>query len=219
MFGFAILKKGCVVGGQYSRNRGRVRQKGRDPGKMPLATESLKIWRALERNHGNETGFRRIGITYPCRTAGEKVKVDKWTGTGETFGLLSPSDSRAEPSLAVPVPASKAGKLGAVLPEVCILRGFKTASGTVSDTDSGFGNIGTMTSWLRLEPGRARSRGLSVCEFRSCGYVQRWCEWTGWKTHRKCPSAVVASRFAGGPTADTRLPSEIPTSHFSFRPA
>ena len=217
MFGFAIVKKGRVVRGQFSRNRGWVHQKGRDPGKMPLAIESLKIWRSLERNHGNETGIRRTGITYLCRTAGEKVKVDKSTGTGEAFGLLSSSDDCAEPLLGVPALASKARKLAAVLPEVCTDRGPETAGGMMTDTVAGFGNIRAMASWLRVEPGRARSRGLPASGFRSCANVQRCRAWTGWKTHRKCLSAVVASRFAGGLIADTRLPSETPTSHFSFR--
>ncbi len=219
MFGFAIVKKECVFGGQFSRNREWVRQKGRDPAEMPLAIESLKIWRSLERSHGIETAFRRTGTTYLCRTAGETIKVEKREGTGEAPGLLTPSVGRAEPSPAAPALASKARKFGAALPEVCTVRGFETAGGMVSGAVTGFGNIGAVPSWLREVPGRARSRGLSVHEFRGCGYPQRRRGWTGRKTQRKCLSAVVATRFAGYSMSDRPLPSETPTSHFSFRSA
>ena len=161
-----LCEKGRIAGEQSSRNWGWVRQMGRDPAEMPLAIESLKIWRSFERNYGIETGFRSTGICYLCRTAGEKAKVEKWAKTGEAFGLEqhvlgssriarllpastkeftlglhTPTDGRAEPSLAVPALAGKARELGAVLLEGCAVRGFETAGGKVSDAVTEHGNI------------------------------------------------------------------------------
>ena len=219
MFGFAFGKEGRVAGGRFSRNRGRVRQMRCDPAEKPLAITSLKIWRSLERNHGIETGFRRTGIGNPCRTAGDKVKVEKWAVIGDALGLIIPSDGRTEPSLAVPALVGEVRGPGAVLPEVCTVRGFETSGGMESDAVTGYGNIGAMPSWLRVVPGRARFWGMSVHGFLSCGYLQRRRERTGWKTYRKCPSAVVTSRCSEALTADTLFPTETPTSHLSCRTA
>ncbi len=181
-----LCEKGRIAGEQSSRNWGWVRQMGRDPAEMPLAIESLKIWRSLELNNRIETGFRNTGICYLCRTAEEEAKVEEWARTGEAFGLEqqvldssriarllpaaakgftlglhTPSDGRAEPSLAAPALARKARELGAVLLEGCAVRGFETARGTVSEAVTEFGAIRCDAivvaggAWTRLFLGNA----------------------------------------------------------------
>ena len=152
-----VCEKGRIAGEQSSRNWGWVRQMGRDPAEMPLAIESLKIWRTLDEKHRIETGFRETGISYLCRNAREQTKVEQWEETGKRFGvsqkvldsggiakllpgaasgftlgLHTPSDGRAEPSLAVPALARAAQGLGAVMLDSCAVRGIETASGNVS---------------------------------------------------------------------------------------
>ncbi len=47
-----VCEKGHIAGEQSGRNWGWVRQQGRDPREMPMVVESLRIWRRL----GDEIG-------------------------------------------------------------------------------------------------------------------------------------------------------------------
>src|SRR3954449_12718677 len=61
-----VCEKGVIAGEQSSRNWGWCRTMGRDPRELPLAIESLKLWRGLNQRIGDETGFRQIGTLYIC---------------------------------------------------------------------------------------------------------------------------------------------------------
>lgn len=43
----ALCEKGVIAGEQSSRNWGWCRQMGRDPREIPLAIESLSLWRGM----------------------------------------------------------------------------------------------------------------------------------------------------------------------------
>ena len=59
-----LCEKGIVAGEQSSRNWGWCRTMGRDPRELPLAIESLRLWRSMNERIGAETGFRQIGTLY-----------------------------------------------------------------------------------------------------------------------------------------------------------
>ena len=122
----ALIDKGRVGGEQTSRNWGWVRQQHRDLRELPLAMKSLEIWNTLNQEIGAETGFRRTGLLYVTTRPADFAQWEAWTlkareyqmhsqhpdarrGQGDDPGSVpewiggvhSPTDGRAEPSLAV----------------------------------------------------------------------------------------------------------------------
>src|SRR5579863_9480598 len=61
-----VCEKGIIAGEQSSRNWGWCRTMGRDPRELPLAIESLRLWRGINARIGAETGFRQSGTVYIC---------------------------------------------------------------------------------------------------------------------------------------------------------
>lgn len=153
-----LCEKGEIAGEQSSRNWGWCRKMGRDPREIPLAIEALRLWPDMDTLIGGDTGFRRSGIVYLCRTRQELDKREAWLETaGRPFGLDSqlltrdqmnrvlpglagswagglstPSDGRAEPARAAPAIAEGARRLGATILTGCAVRGIETTGGRVS---------------------------------------------------------------------------------------
>ena len=73
-----LCEKGEIAGEQSSRNWGWCRKMGRDPRELPLAIEALRLWPEMNSLVGAETGFRRSGIAYLCRTPEEIRKRESW---------------------------------------------------------------------------------------------------------------------------------------------
>ncbi len=147
-----LCEKGVIAGEQSSRNWGWCRQMGRDPRELPLAMAALRQWTEMDSLIGAETGFRRSGIAYLCRTSKELAKREAWLDqagrphglesrlltrdqaarvlpglTGTWAGaLFTPSDGRAEPAQAAPAIALAARRLGAVILTGCAVRGTET---------------------------------------------------------------------------------------------
>ncbi|MFL5281916.1 MAG: NAD(P)/FAD-dependent oxidoreductase [Rhodopila sp.] len=162
-----LCEKGEIAAEQSSRNWGWCRQMARDPRELPLAQEALRIWPELNALVGAETGFRRSGIAYLCRTpqdlahreawleqAGRPMGVDSRLLTriqagrllpglaGDWAGaLFTPSDGRAEPGLAGPAIAVAARRLGAKILTRCAVRGIETNSGRISGVVTEKGRI------------------------------------------------------------------------------
>ncbi|HVZ09933.1 NAD(P)/FAD-dependent oxidoreductase [Rhodopila sp.] len=154
----ALCEKGEIAAEQSSRNWGWCRQMGRDPGELPLAQEALRLWPQMNALIGAETGFRRAGILYLCRTDKELAKREAWLNeagrplgvdsrlltrvqaarllpglAGEwAGGLYTPSDGRAEPGMAAPAIAQAARRLGAAVLTGCAVRGVETSGGRIS---------------------------------------------------------------------------------------
>ena len=153
----ALLDKGNVGGEQSSRNWGWCRQQHRDLRELPLAMKSLEIWKDLNRELGAETGFRPTGLLYVTTRPDDFAQWEEWTlrareyqmhshvlspaeakamtpgSTGDWIGgVHSPSDGRAEPSLASPAVAEGARKLGATIHQNCAVRGLDIAAGKVA---------------------------------------------------------------------------------------
>src|SRR5438309_6277047 len=83
-----LCEKGAIAGEQSSRNWGWCRKMGRDPLEVPLAMEALRLWSEINSLTGAESGFRRSGIVYLCRTAEELAKREAWLEqVGKPFQL------------------------------------------------------------------------------------------------------------------------------------
>jgi glycine/D-amino acid oxidase-like deaminating enzyme len=153
----AVCEKGLIGAEQSSRNWGWVRQMGRDPAELPLAIESLRIWRGMNARISGETGFRQTGIAYLCETDADVAMYEGWLKhaaplgldsrlvSGEALGALipgmakpfraalhTPSDGKAEPFIAVPAIARAAAARGAHIITNCAVRSIERTAGKVS---------------------------------------------------------------------------------------
>ncbi len=143
----ALCEKGLIAGEQSGRNWGWVRQMGRDASEIPLAIESLSLWKGINARIAGETGFRQTGIAYLCRNARQEAEYEAWLvharkhgldsrmlrkeelrqhlpGMAEGFGaaLYTSTDGRAEPLMAAPAIARAAARAGAYIFTSCAVR-------------------------------------------------------------------------------------------------
>lgn len=167
----ALLEKGIVAGEQSSRNWGWVRQQNRDLHELALAMYSLRRWEELGPETGRDLGFRRSGILYCSKNEADIARWEKWGksarlqgfnseiltasqtnertlgGTSSWVGgVWSPTDGRAEPSLAVPAIAEACKENGVSLHQNCAVRGLDIANGKVTGvwTELGLIKAGTV---------------------------------------------------------------------------
>ncbi|WP_439572927.1 NAD(P)/FAD-dependent oxidoreductase [Phreatobacter sp.] len=169
----ALVEKGHVGCEQSSRNWGWCRQQGRARAEIPLAREALRLWEEMQAEAGRDAGFRRTGILFLTRNSEELAAWEKWAviareqqvhstvltpaevrerqpGLADDWvgGLYTPSDGRAEPSMAVPALAHAARKRGVTLHQGCAARGLETAGGRVSGVVTEKGTIRTSSVLL-----------------------------------------------------------------------
>jgi glycine/D-amino acid oxidase-like deaminating enzyme len=153
----ALCEKGRIGGEQSSRNWGWCRTMGRDESEIPLAMESLRLWRDMNRRTNRETGFRQAGIMYLCQTQTEIAAQEAWLGQASQYqvdahllkghaleaampgasgsfiaGLHTPSDGKAEPALAAPAIAEAARDHGAQIFTNTAVRGIERTGGRIS---------------------------------------------------------------------------------------
>ena len=162
-----LCEKGEIAGEQSSRNWGWCRKMGRDPREIPLAIEALRLWPEMNRLIEAETGFRRSGIVYLCRTQQELAKREAWLDqVGRPFqldtrllsrteiarvlpglagpwpgALYTPSDGRAEPAHAAPAIALGSPASGGQILTRCAVRGVETAGGKIAGVVTEHGTI------------------------------------------------------------------------------
>ncbi len=152
-----VLEKGHLAGEQSSRNLGWVRKTGRDISDLPLSVESDRLWAEMPERVGADVGYRQAGIMYVARTKAEMEKHENWIGSagGRTLdsrllgageidrlvpggaerwfgGIHTPSDGRAEPTLASSAIAAAAIAKGAVIVEHCAVRRLVMSAGQVT---------------------------------------------------------------------------------------
>ena len=162
----AVCEKGLIGAEQSARNWGWVRQMGRDPAELPLAIESLRLWRGMNERINGETGFRQAGIAYLCETDADVAMYEDWLKhalplgldsrlvTGEALqtlvpgaakpfkaALYTPSDAKAEPMLAAPAIARGAAAKGAHILTNCAVRTVERTTGHVSSVVTERGEI------------------------------------------------------------------------------
>ena len=149
----ALFEKGRIAGEQSGRNWGWVRQQGRSPVELPLMMQSLRLWKELPTQLGEDIGFHQGGSLYLAEDAKQLAALEEWlavarehslatrivTGSelkavfaaGDRWAgaLYTASDSRAEPSRAVPAIARGAVHAGASILSRTAVRGIETAPG------------------------------------------------------------------------------------------
>lgn len=160
------LEKGRLAGEQSSRNLGWVRKMNRGVADVPLALATDRLWAAMRRRVGTDVGYRQAGIMYVSRTPGELALHEAWLnsvrglsldsrmltakdidalapGTAGRWagGMYTPSDGRAEPTLAAGAIARAAMEKGAVIVERCAVRALSLSAGKVSGVVTERGEI------------------------------------------------------------------------------
>jgi glycine/D-amino acid oxidase-like deaminating enzyme len=196
-----VCEKGHIAGEQSSRNWGWVRQQARDPREMPMIIESLRIWRGLEVEIGEDVGFSNSGCLFTARTEDDVRDFEGWLAVSREFGLdtriisgteldaqirggakrwkaaiYTPSDGRAEPHKAAPAIARAASRLGATLLTGCAVRGIETSAGRVSAVVTEHGSIKTATVLCAAGAWTSlfcRSLDISLPQLRVRGTVAR----------------------------------------------
>ncbi|WP_428487359.1 NAD(P)/FAD-dependent oxidoreductase [Rhodopila sp.] len=161
-----LCEKGCIGGEQSSRNWGWCRTMGRDKGEIPLAMDSLRLWRDMNRRTSRETGFRQAGVMYLCETEREIAAQEAWLSEASqyqvdarllrgsaldkalpgashafTAGMHTPSDGRAEPAIAAPAIAEAARDHGALIFTNTAVRGIERSAGRISGVVTERGRI------------------------------------------------------------------------------
>lgn len=196
-----ICEKGYIGCEQSSRNWGWCRKMGRDPAEIPLSIASARLWHGMNEMVESETGFRETGIFYLCESLQEIAKYEEWLTharnhdldsvllssneisknlpnmNGSARGALyTPSDGRAEPSLATAAIAGAARKAGVHIIENCAVRGFETATGRVCGVVTENGSIKceqvvvATGAWTRLFCG---NMGIDFPQLKVFGSVMR----------------------------------------------
>lgn len=161
-----VLEKGRIAGEQSSRNLGWVRKMLRSAPDLPMALEADRLWNDMPERVGADCGYRRAGILYVARTEAEMAAHEGWLqsvgGLGLDSRLLSrqqiadlapggagawvggihtPSDGRAEPTLASSAIAEAAMRKGAVIVENCAVRTLSRQAGAVDGVVTERGEI------------------------------------------------------------------------------
>ena len=196
-----VCEKGHIAGEQSGRNWGWVRQQGRDVREMPMIVESLRIWRQLGEEIGEDVGFRQHGILYLIDDDRKAERYAAWARFAEDFeigtrliernelghhvrgaaadwrgALYTPSDGRAEPHKATPALARAVARCGGKVVTGCAVRGVETAGGRVSAVVTEHGTIQTSTVLCAAGAWTSmfcRSLGIRVPQLRVRGTVAR----------------------------------------------
>jgi glycine/D-amino acid oxidase-like deaminating enzyme len=197
----ALVEKGRIAGEQSSRNWGWCRKMGRDPAELPLSLESLRQWEGMEARLDAPTGYRRAGVVYLHETPRHTAMHEAWLeharqwqidarlltpdqvaemfpGTTRRWagGLHTPSDGRAEPSMAVPAMARAARRAGAAILTECAVRGLDLTAGRVTGVVTERGRIACDSvilaagAWSRLFLG---NHGVDFPQLKILGSVLR----------------------------------------------
>lgn len=169
----ALIEKGHVGAEQSSRNWGWCRQQGRDRHEIPLARASLEMWGGLHEEIGADLGFRRKGVLWVTKDQKELAGWERWANDARQMqvhshmlsaaevrerlpdstegwlgGMETPSDGRAEPSMAAPALAAAARRLGVKLFQNCAARGMETKGGAIDAVVTEKGRIRTQAVLL-----------------------------------------------------------------------
>ena len=154
----ALFEKGRVAGEQSSRNWGWVRQQGRDRAELPIMMESNRIWRGLAGETGEkDLTFTASGCLYLAEDERKLARYEAWHDLAKQHqldtrllsgaeareaapgiegrwigGMVTPSDGRAEPFVAVPALARATRRQGVSITEDCAVRVVETAGGRVA---------------------------------------------------------------------------------------
>lgn len=161
-----LCEKGRVAAEQSSRNWGWVRKQGRDPRELPGAILAGRLWREIDEELPDETGFKVGGVAYLARDEAKLARYESWLQHSQAYqldtrilsksetdalvgqpgspylgALITPSDARAEPKKAVPAMARLARTSGALIHEGTAVRALDIAAGQVKGVVTEHGRI------------------------------------------------------------------------------
>jgi glycine/D-amino acid oxidase-like deaminating enzyme len=161
-----VVEKGRIAGEQSSRNLGWVRKTSRHAEDVPLAQAADKLWAGMAERVGSDVGYRQAGIMFVARTAEQMAIHEAWLKTVEPMslgskllsaqeiaqrvpggqgqwagGIFTPSDGRAEPTLASSAIAAAAMAKSAVIVENCAVRTLSMSAGKISGVMTEKGEI------------------------------------------------------------------------------
>lgn len=196
-----LCEKGHIAGEQSGRNWGWVRVQGRDTREMPMIMDSLRIWRGLAGEIGEDVGYTQTGCIFTAKNDKHLNELAKWTETAREFdldtriingdelrehirgsaihwpgALYTASDGRAEPHKATPAIARAAIRRGATVLTSCAVRGLDVAAGRVAGVVTEHGTI--KASVVLCAAGAwtsvfCRSLGITVPQLKVRGTVVR----------------------------------------------
>ena len=196
-----LCEKGHIAGEQSGRNWGWVRVQGRDTREMPMIMDSLRIWRGLAGEIGEDVGYTQTGCIFTAKNDKHLNELAKWTETAREFdldtriinrdelrehirgsviswpgALYTASDGRAEPHKATPAIARAAVRRGATVLTSCAVRGLDIAAGRVAGVVTEHGTI--KASVVLCAAGAwtsvfCRSLGITVPQLKVRGTVVR----------------------------------------------
>lgn len=152
-----VIEKGRIAGEQSSRNLGWVRKTSRHADDIPLALAADRLWAQMPERVGADVGYRQAGIMFIARNEAQMNMHQNWLKSVEHLsldsrllsnreiadkvpggqgnwvgGIFTPSDARAEPTLASSAIARAAMAKGAIIVEHCAVRTLVTSGGRVS---------------------------------------------------------------------------------------
>ncbi len=162
-----VCEKGRVAGEQSSRNWGWIRQQGRDWAELPIVMEANRIWRKLAEDTGErDLTFTESGCLYLADSQQALAKCEAWIEIARQHqlptklltpeeiksrfpdivgdwlgGMITETDGRGEPAVAVPALARAAQRNGAKIRENCAVRTIERAGGRVSGVVTEAGRI------------------------------------------------------------------------------
>ena len=241
-----VCEKGHIAGEQSGRNWGWVRQQGRDAREMPMIVESLRIWRQLGEDLGEDLGYRQHGILYLADNDKQLARYAAWAKFAEDFetgtrliernelqrlvrgatvrwrgALYTASDGRAEPHKAAPALARAVAREGGRILTGCAVRGIETGGGRVSAVITEHGPIRASTVLCAAGAWTSmfcRSLGIRVPQLRVRGTVCR----TGpaelvWEGGMSDSRLALRRRQDGGYTLATGSIVDHPITPSTFR--
>lgn len=196
-----LCEKGHIAGEQSGRNWGWVRVQGRDTREMPMAMDSMRIWRGLADEIGEDVGYTETGCIFTAENDRQLNALARWIETAREYdvdtriiasdelrkhirgsaiswpgALYTASDGRAEPHKATPAIARAAVRRGATVLPSCAVRGLDVAAGRVAGVVTEHGTI--KTSVVLCAAGAwssvfCRSLDISVPQLKVRGTVVR----------------------------------------------
>lgn len=241
-----VCEKGHVAGEQSGRNWGWVRQQGRDTREMPMIVESLRIWRGLEAEIGEDVGYSEQGVLFTATDDQHIKQYTDWIEVAKEYDLdtriidgaelaalvpgsnagwraamYTASDGRAEPHKATAAIARAAVRAGATVLTSCAVRGIETSAGNVSAVVTEHGAI--KTSVVLCAAGAwtsmfCRALGINVPQLKVRGTVARTAP-----AEKVLDGSLFDDRLAirrrqdGGYTLASGLATDYPITPATFR--
>jgi len=161
-----LIEKGHIAGEQSSRNLGWIRKTSRDVDDVPLAIAADRLWAEMPERIQQSVGYQQCGVMFLSQTDKQMAIYEAWEESVQAFslgsqllspkdidelvpggrgewagGIYTPSDGRAEPSIAVSAMARAAIEKGAVIVQQCAARTLTMSGGKVSGVVTEKGEI------------------------------------------------------------------------------